>query len=333
VKAINADGLSRTFLVRRKEGRFRYREERVVAVDSVSFSVEAGEAVGYVGPNGAGKSTTIKMLTGILVPTSGRAVVCGLDPARQRRALAMRTGVVFGQRSQLWWDLPLMESFTLLRSIYRVPRAAYTERLAECVETLGLAPLLHRPVRQLSLGQRMRGEVTAALLHSPQLLVLDEPTIGLDLESKEKLRAFVAGLNRNRNITIVLTTHDLEDIERLCARLIVIDKGRILADDSLDVLRRQVSPERELLVDLEEPRPAVLGLPGVVGVRLEAGGRRHLLTFLRSETTATRLIAAIAAQVPVHDMAVREPTIDDVIRRLYARADIHHPQPLINPPA
>ncbi len=167
----------------------------VVAVDGVDLRVEAGESVGFLGPNGAGKSTTIKMLTGILVPTAGELTVCGLDPVRQRRELAKRIGVVFGQRSQLWWDLPLAESFTLLGAIHRVPAAALRERLERCVEVLDLAPLLDVPVRQLSLGQRMRGEVTAALLHAPPLLVLDEPTVGLDLVSKEQLRTFLQQVN------------------------------------------------------------------------------------------------------------------------------------------
>ena len=198
---IELDGLGREF--RRRRG------IRLAAVDGVTLSVAPGEAVGLLGPNGAGKSTTIKMLTGILVPTAGRLRVCGLDPVRHRRELARRIGVVFGQRSQLWWDLPLAESFALLRTIHRVAAATHARRLAECVELLELAPFLTTPVRQLSLGQRMRGEVTAALLHSPQLLVLDEPTVGLDLISKERLRAFLARANAVEGVTLLLTTHDL----------------------------------------------------------------------------------------------------------------------------
>ncbi|KAA2264605.1 ABC transporter ATP-binding protein [Solihabitans fulvus] len=316
---IEVADLRREFTVASQAGRFRRTYRKVVAVDAVSFEIAAGESVGYVGPNGAGKSTTIKMLTGILVPSSGRVRVCGLDPARQRRELAARIGVVFGQRSQLWWDLPLAESFDLLREIYRVPRTEHAARLAECVELLDLAPFLATPVRQLSLGQRMRGEVTAALLHSPELLVLDEPTIGLDLESKERLREFLAELNVRRGTTLLLTTHDLDDIARLCRRLMVIDHGTVLADGPLDELRDEVSPERVLVVDLERPVADLDGLPGVVSARAEAGGLRHHLAFRRELTTAAKLIAEVAGRADVHDIAVVEPAIDDVVRRLYGR--------------
>ncbi|MFJ6675206.1 ATP-binding cassette domain-containing protein [Actinosynnema sp. NPDC091369] len=310
--------LRREFTVTTKVGRFR-RERRVVrAVDDVAFDVAAGEAVGYVGPNGAGKSTTIKMLTGILVPTSGHVRVCGVDPSRGRRELARRIGVVFGQRSQLWWDLPLRDSFELLRAIYRVPRGDHASRLRECVELLELGAFLDTPVRQLSLGQRMRGEVTAALLHGPELLVLDEPTIGLDLESKERLREFLADLNAQRGTTLLLTTHDLDDIERLCPRLVVIDRGTVLADGPLEALRAEVAPERVLVVDLEEPAE-LAGLPGVTSSRVELNGLRHHLTFRRADTTAAALISAVATRAEVHDLVVVEPEIDDVVRRLYAR--------------
>ncbi|WP_433265580.1 ABC transporter ATP-binding protein [Actinosynnema sp. CS-041913] len=311
--------LRREFTVTTKAGRFRRTRRTVRAVDSVSFDVAAGEAVGYVGPNGAGKSTTIKMLTGILVPTSGHVRVSGVAPSRSRRELARRIGVVFGQRSQLWWDLPLQDSFDLLRAIYRVGAGDYARRLRECVELLELSAFLDTPVRQLSLGQRMRGEVTAALLHGPELLVLDEPTIGLDLESKERLREFLVDLNTSRGTTLLLTTHDLDDIERLCPRLVVIDRGTVLADGPLEELRAEVAPERVLVVDLEKPADPLADLPGVVAVRTELGGLRQHLAFRRADTTAAALIAAVAARAEVHDLVVEEPEIDDVVRRLYAR--------------
>ncbi len=306
---IELDGLRREF--RRKRG------VRLAAVDGVTLTVAPGEAVGLLGPNGAGKSTMIKMLTGILVPTAGRIRVCGLDPVRQRRALARRIGVVFGQRSQLWWDLPLAESFALLRTIHRVPDAQHARRLAECIELLELAPFLATPVRQLSLGQRMRGEVTAALLHSPELLVLDEPTVGLDLISKERLRVFLARANAVDGVTLLLTTHDLPDVERLCRRLVVIDHGRVLVDGSLDELRRRFGGARRLVVDLEEPAAALDGLPGVLNVTVEANGLRQQLSFSADQTSAAQLIAAVVARVAVRDLQVVEPSIEDVVRTLY----------------
>jgi ABC-2 type transport system ATP-binding protein len=229
---VEVQELRREFVVRQKAGRVRRLRHVVRAVDGISFGIEPGECVGYIGANGAGKSTTIKMLTGILVPTSGQVRVCGLEPVRQRTALARRIGVVFGQRSQLWWDLPLRDSFRLLAAIHRLPSGHWEPRLAECVDLLDMGAFLDTPVRQLSLGQRMRGEVTAALLHSPELLVLDEPTIGLDLISKEQLRSFLVRERRERGTTVLLTTHDLPDIERLCDRILVVDHGRLAFDGS-----------------------------------------------------------------------------------------------------
>src|SRR5919197_2816878 len=229
---IEVDGLCREF--RRRRG------SRLAAVDGVTLTVAAGEAVGLLGPNGAGKSTTIKMLTGILVPTAGRVRVCGLAPVRHRRELARRIGVVFGQRSQLWWDLPLADSFRLLAAIHRLDARQRRERLDECVQMLEMAPFLQTPVRQLSLGQRMRGEVAAALLHSPELLLLDEPTVGLDVVSKERLRGFLADQRRQRGTTILLTTHDLPDIERLSDRIVVVDAGRLVFDGDLPALASRV---------------------------------------------------------------------------------------------
>ena len=311
---IVTEALRRDFLVGT-----RLRRRRVTAVEDVTLDVARGESVGFLGPNGAGKSTTIKMLTGVLVPTSGRATVCGLDPVRQRRELARRIGVVFGQRSQLWWDLPLAESFALHAAIHRVPAVRHRERLDECVELLDMGAFLQTPVRQLSLGQRMRGEVTAALLHSPELLVLDEPTIGLDLASKERLRSFLSAVNARGDVTLLLTTHDLPDVERLCRRVVVIDKGRVLVDDELAALRQRFAGNRALVVELAEPAPPLLGLAGVVDVAVEAQGMRQRLEFSPGATTAAELIAAVARQVELRDVAVDEPSIEDLVRTLYAR--------------
>ncbi|GAA5069784.1 ABC-2 type transport system ATP-binding protein [Thermocatellispora tengchongensis] len=238
--------VGRTFTVSRRTGVLR-RERRVVhAVRDLSFTVRAGEFVGYLGPNGAGKSTTIKMLTGILAPTAGRISVAGLDPARRRTALARRIGVVFGQRTTLWWDLPLRDSFELIRHLYKVDRVRYRERLDRLTELLGLGEFLATPVRQLSLGQRMRGDITAALLHDPAVLVLDEPTIGLDVVSKAAMREFLRDLNAQQGTTVLLTTHDLGDIERLCRRVMLIDHGRLAFDGTLDDLRATAPGETSL---------------------------------------------------------------------------------------
>ncbi len=311
---ITTEGLRREYLVGT-----RLRRQRVTAVADVTLTVAPGEAVGFLGPNGAGKSTTIKMLTGVLVPSAGRATVCGLDPVRDRRELAKRIGVVFGQRSQLWWDLALADSFDLHGAIHRVPRARYRERLDECVELLDMAGFLGTPVRQLSLGQRMRGEVTAALLHSPELLVLDEPTIGLDLASKERLRSFLSAVNARGDVTLLLTTHDLPDVERLCRRVVVIDQGRVLVDDDLATLRRRFAGNRTLVVELVEPAPPLLGLDGVVDVGVEAQGLRQRLEFAPAATTAAELIAAVGQRAELRDVMVDEPSIEDLVRTLYAR--------------
>jgi ABC-2 type transport system ATP-binding protein len=311
---IELDGIEKTFTLRVKRGLVR-RERRVVrAVDGVSFQIEAGSLVGYVGPNGAGKSTTVKMLTGILVPSAGRISVAGFEPARQRIQLARRIGVVFGQRVQLWWDLPLRDSFELLRYIYRVPFERWRGNLDTFTEVLELGPFLETPVRQLSLGQRMRGELTASMLHDPEILFLDEPTIGLDLVAKARVREFLATVNRERGVTVLLTTHDLSDIERLCRRLLIIDHGRVIYDGGLETLIERYGEERTLIVDLEEPAKP-LQVDGARVVRVE--GPRQWLRFRRDEVSAAQLTAAVAAQAPLVDLAIDEPDIEDVVRRIY----------------
>ncbi|MEV0387156.1 ATP-binding cassette domain-containing protein [Nonomuraea sp. NPDC050643] len=228
---------------------FKVRRSLVHAVSDLSFTVSAGEFVGYLGPNGAGKSTTIKMLCGILTPTSGRVRVAGLDPSRRRTTLARRIGVVFGQRTTLWWDLPLGDSFQLIRHLYKVDRATFAARLGELTETLDLGSFMRTPVRQLSLGQRMRGDLAAALLHAPDVLVLDEPTIGLDVVSKASIRDFLQRLNAERGTTVLLTTHDLGDIERLCRRVMLIDHGRLAFDGTLDDLMA-TAPDQSSIEDV-----------------------------------------------------------------------------------
>jgi ABC-2 type transport system ATP-binding protein len=313
---IDVHDLQRTFDVRRQvEGRRRRTREQVQAVHDLTFSVTAGEMVGYIGPNGAGKSTTIKMLTGILVPTGGRVRVAGLDPSRQRVELARRIGVVFGQRSTLWWDLPLRDSFDLLQKMYRIPPARYRENLDRFIDLLDLGGQLDTPVRQLSLGQRMRGDITAALLHDPEVVYLDEPTIGLDVVSKGRLREFLRALNAERGTTLLLTTHDLQDIEALCDRVIVIDHGTAVYDGSLAGLHAQGGSTRTLVVDLvDEADP--IEVPGATVRRVE--GPRQWLSF-PAEASAAPVVAAVAAAHDVADLSIQEPDIEDVIRDLYSR--------------
>jgi ABC-2 type transport system ATP-binding protein len=311
---IELENVEKQFVVRRKRGRVRRERTVVRAVDGISFQIEAGSLVGYIGPNGAGKSTTVKMLTGILVPSSGRISVAGFEPSRQRIQLARRIGAMFGQRVQLWWDLPLIDSFELLRHIYRVPEERYRQNLRRFRELLALDDFMHTPVRQLSLGQRVRGELTASMLHDPEILFLDEPTIGLDVVAKERVREFLLEVNADRGVTVLLTTHDLDDIERLCSRLLVIDHGRLIYDGHVDTLKQRYGGERTLVVDLEEPRDA-LRVDGARVVRVE--GARQWLAFRRDETSAARLTAAVTAQAPVRDLELHEPDIEDVVRRIY----------------
>ncbi len=270
--------------------------------------------VGYLGPNGAGKSTTIKMITGILTPSAGSIEVLGLTPTTQRRALTRRIGVVFGQRSQLWWDLPLGDSFDLLHHLYRTDPARHRHNLATFVERLDLGELLAVPVRQLSLGQRMRGELTAALLHDPAVVVLDEPTIGLDVVSKFAVREFLTETNRERGTTVLLTTHDLDDVEQLCRRMLIIDRGRVVLDGSVDGFKDEHGTDRTLIVDLERPAPALTLASGTV---TRTVGPRQWIRFDRA-TAAAQVIAEVTARAPVRDLAIEEPDIEDLIRHLYA---------------
>jgi ABC-2 type transport system ATP-binding protein len=315
MNTVEVQDLRRDFVVRRSAGGFRRERTVVPAVDGITFTLGAGESVGYIGANGAGKSTTIKMLTGILVPTSGSVRTLGMDPVARRKDLARRIGVVFGQRSQLWWDLPLAESFRILAAIHTLH--GWGARRDELVERLELSDFLATPVRQLSLGQRMRGEVAAALLHSPVFLVLDEPTIGLDLLSKERLRQFLREERATRGTTLLLTTHDMSDIERLCDRVLVVDHGRLAYDGTLPGLAATVQAERVLVVDLVAPMPPLAGIPGTRLVGVEADGVRQRLAFAPDDITAAAVLSAVAARAEVRDLAVEEPDIEDVVRRLY----------------
>jgi ABC-2 type transport system ATP-binding protein len=317
------EGLVKTFHVAERPpgvlGAFRglvHRKTRAVrALDGVSFSIEPGELVGYIGPNGAGKSTTVKILSGILVPDSGVCDVFGFVPWRERIAYVRHIGVVFGQRTQLWWDLPVVESFDLLRDIYRIPASEYASSKDELVALLNLESLLDTPVRQLSLGQRMRCDLAASLLHAPRVLFLDEPTIGLDAVAKLAVRDFVRRLSVERGVTTILTTHDMDDIEALCTRVLVIHQGSILLDGSLSALRERVSPERRLIVDLADDSNGV-NHPLAETVRQEGG--RAVLRFDPRRVPAARIVGEIAARYAVRDLFVENPPIEEIVAQLYA---------------
>jgi ABC-2 type transport system ATP-binding protein len=326
---IRAEGLTKQFhRVRARPGRagsllnlVHPRYEAVPAVRGVDFIVEGGELVGYLGPNGAGKSTTIKMMTGILTPTSGLLEVGGLVPWRDRERNALQIGVVFGQRTQLWWDLPLRESFELLRAMYRMTPTAYRRSLDALVDALSLAPFLDQQVRQLSLGQRMRGDLAAAMLHSPRVLYLDEPTIGLDIVVKESARAFIEQMNRESGTTVVMTTHDLADVERLCRRIVLIDHGTVLFDGPVEQLKAKYARQRNLVVRLNQG-PG--GFPhitpdDVAGAQIaEQRDGMVRISFESEKCPVQELIARVNARYPVADLSIVEPDLEGVVRRIYA---------------
>ena len=290
------------------------KHDIIKAVDNVNFSLERGELVGYIGANGAGKSTTIKMLTGILVPTSGHIDVMGLTPYRHRRENTRRIGVVFGQRTQLWWDLPVIDSFELLKHIYEIPQNLYKQNLEFFSELLQLEPFLSTPVRRLSLGQRMRCDLTAALLHNPEILYLDEPTIGLDVVAKEQVRQFLRQVNVERQVTVILTTHDLNDVEQVCRRLIIIDSGKIIYDGGIDALKERYGKTRILIVDLAQAYSDIQ-LEGVDLTRRE--GNRIWLAFDRDTISASEVIAQLTARYEIQDLTISEPEIEEIVRRIY----------------
>jgi len=288
--------------------------EEKTAVDGVTMELQAGELVGYIGPNGAGKSTTIKMLTGILVPTSGTVEVAGIVPHARRSENARNIGVVFGQRSQLYWDLPLVESFELLRAIYGIPAERYTANLNHFIEILEMDEFLRTPVRQLSLGQRMRGDFAAAMLHDPKIVYLDEPTIGLDVVAKEAIREFVRWVNQERGTTIVLTTHDLADVERLCRRIVLIDDGKIIYDGGIERIKEQYGTHRTLVLNFETPQTT----PSLEGTELISN--EHTVArfrFDRKAQRADRLIGLAAARYGIRDVSIEEPELESIIRRIY----------------
>jgi ABC-2 type transport system ATP-binding protein len=292
----------------------------VRAVDRVSFAVQRGEMIGYIGPNGAGKSTSIKMLTGILVPSSGEARVNGFIPYKQRRLYVKTIGVVFGQRTQLWWDIAVIESFKLLRRIYEVPERDFRERMDKFNQILGISDYLYTPVRKLSLGERMRCDLAAALLHNPPLLFLDEPTIGLDVVAKDQIRKFLRAINREFQTTVLLTTHDLDDIEELCRRIMIIDHGRLLYDGPLDLLKQKLLRTKQIKFALKDSSE----LAGVEafsrdGLELERVDQlTYRIRFDRMKVSTADLIRQILNGVEVRDLLIEDEPIEEVVKRIYA---------------
>ncbi|MBF0315856.1 MAG: ATP-binding cassette domain-containing protein [Oligoflexia bacterium] len=321
---IHAENLSRIFvhhhtspgLLGSIQGLFSRTSEEFHAVDKISFHIGEGEFVGYLGPNGAGKSTTIKMLTGILVPSAGEVTVNGISPSRDRIRHSQQIGVVFGQRTQLWWDLPPRDAFDLLGKVYRVDRHELKQKIDFFVEMLQLSSFLCLPVRKLSLGQRMRCELTAALLHQPRVLFLDEPTIGLDITAKEVIRSFLKYLNREKRTTILLTTHDLGDVEELCKRVIVIDRGQIIHDSDLFTLRRHFGHRRLAMFDLEQESPIYLP---AYAVEVKREGKRLWIEFDGDQLRMPDLISEISRQASISDLSIQEIEIGRVIKQIYSR--------------
>jgi len=292
----------------------------VSAVDRVSFTIERGEMVGYIGPNGAGKSTSIKMLTGILVPTSGKAVVNGFIPYKQRRQYVRTIGVVFGQRTQLWWDIAVIESFKLLRRIYDVSQRDFDARMEQFNHILGISDYLHTPVRKLSLGERMRCDLAAALLHNPPLLFLDEPTIGLDVVAKHHIREFLRTINREYQTTVLLTTHDLDDIEELCKRILIIDHGKVLFDGALALLKSRLLRTKHIKFAVKQRIDSdTLRLFAGDGVSVDQVDEvTFRLRFDRTKVSGADLIRKLLAEHDVRDLLIEDEPIEEIIKRIYA---------------
>lgn len=323
---IKVEHISKTFKVSRRgagfseafKSLFHKQYECIKALDDISFSIEDGEMVGYIGPNGAGKSSTIKVLSGILTPDGGKCIINDRVPWKDRTAHVKEIGVVFGQRSQLWWDVPVVDSFELLRDIYRIPTQTYQNNLEELVTLLNLKEIIRTPARQLSLGQRMRCEIAASLLHSPRILFLDEPTIGLDAVSKIAVRDFILERNRVHGTTVILTTHDMQDIETLTKRIILIGRGRILMDGSLEEIRKQFSTSKRLTV--EHGGGTIALCEGLLPV--SARNQLEVFDIDLLKLSVSDAIAWISKQVEVSDISVDGPSIDEVVAELYHQYQI-----------
>lgn len=323
---IEVRDLNKTFKVARRDGGtmsalksfFSNRYTTVSALNNISFNIAEGEMVGYIGPNGAGKSSTIKILSGVLTPDSGTCVVNGRTPWKERVRHVQDIGVVFGQRSQLWWDIPVIDSFQLLRDIYKVPERQFKDNLNMLTDLLDIEHIIRTPARQLSLGQRMRCEISASLLHSPKLLFLDEPTIGLDAVSKREVRKFIWDINQEKKTTVILTTHDMQDIEALTKRIIVIGKGEILLDGSINQLKERYNKQKVLTIEYTGQVPTMCD-----GLRLIKSLPGHMdIAVDTSEISASSAIAYLSTQVLIEDMTVLGTSIEEIVVDLYRGFDL-----------
>lgn len=321
---ISVKNLTKNFRIsEKKKGIFSFLFNRKTliksALDHLSFDICEGELVGYIGPNGAGKSTTVKILAGILHPNEGEVKVLGKTPWENRIETVSQIGVVFGQRTQLLWDLPVIDSFQFLKEIYRIPQGSYQRALEELTEALDLAKLYSIPVRHLSLGQRMRCDIAASLLHSPKILFLDEPTIGLDAVSKIAVRNFIRNLNQQHKTTIILTTHDMDDIESLCRRVLILNEGKLYYDGLLETFRQKMAPERRLIVDLIDDKAFVSDPEAVL---LKQEGHRAWLKYNPQKTSTTTLISRITSNYPIRDLYIENPPIEEIIAQLYREVNL-----------
>jgi ABC-2 type transport system ATP-binding protein len=318
---IEVEGLRKTFTVRKKREKGKlFREKEIVeALKGISFTVEKGELVGYIGPNGAGKSTTVKILSGILTPESGKALVGGRVPWKDRKDYVKHIGVVFGQRSQLWWDVPIIDSFSLLKDIYKIPEKDYKTRLSELTEALQLENLMRTPLRLLSLGQKMRAELCGSLLHRPELLFLDEPTIGLDAVSKLALRDFLKWENKEHGTTIMLTTHDMEDIAALCSRVMVLGHGQKLFDGHLNDLLEKFDTVRTVSVKYDTSTPT-LNLPD--GVKADQKDGEIHITYSPSELPTANMLSILQNAGNIREMTLESENIDHLIAAMYKEMDL-----------
>lgn len=320
---IEVKDLTKVFKIPKKEpgfggavrGLFRPQYQSKTAVNQINFKLDPGEIVGYIGVNGAGKSTTIKMLTGVLMPTDGSIKVLGRDPHKQRVDNARDIGVVFGQRTQLWWDLALIESLNLIAKMYEVHPIKYQMMLNQFSETLELGELLKTPVRNMSLGQKMRSELAAALIHEPKVVYLDEPTIGLDLIVKERIRDFIKAECVSKGMTVILTTHDLGDIEELCRRVIIIDNGRIIYDGPIETIKKQFGKYREITFETVEQIQTVNVPEGAE--LLSTDDRKVQIRFDRTVSTASKVAGSVMNQIEVRDFSLSEPELSDIVKQIY----------------